>query len=261
MTKDTFIQVADDFWNIRGSFKIGLIADIGTHVSLVKLQNGKFVFLDSYTLSDSDRKAVDKLTNGGRDIEAIINLHPFHTLHVATMHGMYPNAMLFGTDRHKQKNPELPWETLNTNEPEFHRYYDDDFDFSVPAGVDFVSSNENIHFSSVLALHKRSKTIHVDDTFMYVRPPILKKWFDLPAALSFHPTLVQALQRRSGAAQEFKVWAKELTELWGDAENLCAAHTTPLLKENNKGASIKIRMQKALRNVKLILLAHKRWYR
>ena len=54
---------------------------------------------------------------------------------------------------------------------------------------------------------------------------------------------------------------KELTELWGDAENLCAAHTTPLLKENNKGASIKIRMQKALRNVKLILLAHKRWYR
>lgn len=260
MPKNTFIQVADDFWNIRGSFKIGSVADIGTHVSLVQLQNGKFVFLDSYTLSDSDRQAVDQLTNDGRDIEAILNLHPFHTLHVAAMHAMYPNAKLFGTARHKQKNPELPWEKLHTDSAELHSHYEDDFDFSVPAGVDFVSSNDNIHFSSVLVMHRSSKTIHVDDTFMYIRPPILKKWFELPAALSFHPTLAQALQRRTDATQEFKAWAEQLTDHWGYAENLCAAHTTPLLKVNNKGASIKKRMQKALRNVNIILLLHKRWY-
>ena len=38
------------------------------------------------------------------------------------------------------------------------------------AGVDFISDREVIHFSSVLALHRNSNTLHVDDTLMVVAP-------------------------------------------------------------------------------------------
>ena len=80
------IQVADDFWNIRGSFKIGGVVDIGTQASLVRRSNGKFVFLDSYTLSGVVEREVLELTNGGQDVEAILNVHPFHTVFARKMH-------------------------------------------------------------------------------------------------------------------------------------------------------------------------------
>ena len=85
-------RVADDFLNIRGSFRIGGLIDIGTHASLVRRANGRFVFLDSYTLSDAVQREIDALTNGGEDVEAILNLHPFHTVHVRAMHQRYLGA-------------------------------------------------------------------------------------------------------------------------------------------------------------------------
>ena len=36
-----------NFLNIRGSFKVGGLLDIGTQCSLVRRANGRFVFLDS----------------------------------------------------------------------------------------------------------------------------------------------------------------------------------------------------------------------
>jgi len=91
------IKVSDDFWNIRGSFKIGGVIDVGTQASLVRLAGGKFVFLDSYTLDSATRREVGELTDGGKDIKAILNVHPFHTVHVRKMHRLYPDAVLYGT--------------------------------------------------------------------------------------------------------------------------------------------------------------------
>ena len=48
------IAVAKDFYNIRGSFKIGRFIDIGTQSSLVQLHSGKFVILDACTLTNED---------------------------------------------------------------------------------------------------------------------------------------------------------------------------------------------------------------
>ena len=59
------IQVADSFWNIRGSFKTAGVLEVGTQASLVKRANGKFVFLDAYKLDDSVAREVRGLTNGG----------------------------------------------------------------------------------------------------------------------------------------------------------------------------------------------------
>jgi hypothetical protein len=253
------IELGDDFWNIRGSFKIGGIIDIGTQASLVRRANGKFVFLDSCALSAASLETIDALTDGGNDIEAILNVHPFHTVHVTSMHERYPHASLYGTARHRDKFPELPWQSACTEDPELHALFADDFEFSVPSGVDFISANENIHFSSVLVFHRSSKTIHVDDTLMLVRLPVMR-WLGMAPLVSFHPTLAKALQRRAGAAGEFRQWAEQLAESWQTAENLCAAHLTIMKGRTNSGKSISQRVLGALDRVDKTLAAHDRKY-
>ena len=128
----SIIHIAPDFWNIRGSFKIAGLLDVGTQVSLVRRANGKFVFLDSYTLSDEVEREVRSLTNGGADVEAILNVHPFHTVHVRRMHERFPSAKLYGTARHIAKFPELPWEPLRTEDAALHEELAVDFDFPCP---------------------------------------------------------------------------------------------------------------------------------
>lgn len=252
------IRVSDDFWNVRGSFKIGGVVDIGTQASLVRRSSGKFVFLDSYALSDDVEREVLERTRGGQEIEAILNVHPFHTVFARKMNEQFPHAKLYGTARHVSRSPELPWEAQLTESVELHAMFADDFDFSVPRGVDFISSNENVHFSSVLVLHRASNTIHVDDTLMYVRLPKLARVLGLSDSVSFHPTLGKALEKRAGAAGGFRDWARELAERWSGAENLCAAHTATLTSGKNSGAPIHQRIIKALAKVEGKLAAHQR---
>ena len=254
------LRISDDFWNIRGSFKIGGVIDIGTQASLVRRRNGKFVFLDAYSLDPAVKGKVDRLTNGGRDVEAILNLHPFHTLHVKRMSEQFPDAKLYGTSRHVEKAPDLNWQDLKTNNPELHRQFADDFEFSIPRGVDFISANEKVHFSSMLAYHLGSNTIHVDDTIMYLRLPFLMRLFGQKSRVSFHPTLAKALEKRGGAARDFRDWAQKLIRSWGDAENICAAHTATLTRQKAGNFTIRDRMQKALEKLEPTLAAHESQY-
>lgn len=249
---DKLIQIADDFWNIRGSFRIFGFIDIGTQASLVQLRSGGYVLLDSYTLTGDVKRQVMDITDDGTAVEAIINLHPFHTLHCANMHSDFPDAKLYGTGRHAERDPDLPWEELLTEQPEFRQLYPEDFEFSVPRGVEFVTDNEHVHFSSVLAFHRSSRTIHADDTLMYMRIP--------RPAVSFHPTLSQALEKRPGAAADFRDWATELATEWRDAENLCAAHTGALTKDRLRGETIEARIMAALERVSRKLDSHESRY-
>ena len=247
--RTSMLRVADGFLNIRGSFKVGGLVDIGTQCSLVRRANGGFVFLDAYTLSRAVLRDVDALTSDGKDVEAILNLHPFHTVHVRAMHQRYPDAKLFGTARHLSRFPDLPWQKTRTEQARLHKMFEDDFEFSVPRGVDFISANENVHFSSVLVLHRASQTIHVDDTLMYVRLPQPLRVLGLRDNLFFHPTLRRALEKRKGAGQDFRDRAEELAKRWRNAENLCAAHTAALTAEQNQGASVHDRILSALDKV------------
>ena len=254
------LRVSNDFWNFRGAYRIGGLLDVGTQCSLVRLASGKFVFLDSYSIDNRARREVAQATRDGEDLEAILNVHPFHTMHVQRMHELYPGARLYGTARHHSRFLDLPWEKTATEDPVLHRQYAADFEFSVPRGVDFISSDENLHFSSVLVYHKASKTIHSDDTLNYLRLPSPMRMVGLGDSLGFHPTLAKVLQRRAGAAQEFRDWAQDLIERWDDAENLCAAHTAALLADDNRGASIHDRWVKALDKVEGTLQAHEKKY-
>lgn len=256
---DHILKISNDFWNIRGEFRVGGFLNVGTHSSLVKRRNGKYVLLDAYTLLGEIKEAVDAVTNDGADIEAIINVHPFHTVHVERVHQQYPKAKLFGTQRHLDKFPELPWETALSESAECAEMFAEDFDFSIPMGVDFIPDNQHLHFSSVLVYHRDSKTIHADDTFSYIKLPgplgRLKK-----PEVSFHITLAETLEKRPGAAAEFHKWAEQLAEQWGDAKNLCAAHSAALLGIDNDGDSIADRMLHALAKVEKTLNAHNKKY-
>lgn len=77
----------------------------------------------------------------------------------------------------------------------------------------FVPSTD----ASVLAIHRRSQTLHVDDTL---------NWEPLPwgARLAFHLSLRFVLQSRAGAATDFRVWA---TELITAGANPCATSAQP----------------------------------
>jgi hypothetical protein len=253
------IEVADGFWNIRGSFMIAGIYDLGTHASLVRRASGKFLLLDSCAITDDTRRWIHEQTRDGEDLEAILNLHPFHTLHVRSVHEAYPRAKLYGTARHHAKLGELPWEPLLTESAALHEVFHEDLGFSVPRGVELIPKNEKLHFSSVLAFHHASKTLHVDDTLLYMRLPWPIRLFK-PDMTSLHPTLAAVLEPRAGAAADFRAWARELVERTGDVQNLCAAHSTVLLARKNEGASIASRVEAAVRNVEGKLEAHERKY-
>jgi len=257
---EEIIEVSSDFWNIRGSFKIGGVVDIKTQVSLVRLANGNFLFLDSYSLGRDVRDRIADIVGDDGEIEAILNLHPFHTVHVEGMHELYPGARLYGTVRHLELFPDLPWEAERTEDPELHAFYAEDLQFSVPRGVDFVSANSNVHFSSVLAFHIDSGTLHVDDTLMYLQLPRMLRLVGVKDSLAFHPTLSMALEKRAGAVTDFREWAESLIDDWCDAENLCAAHSAALLARDNTGAPIVQRLQKALRKCEARLRIHKLRY-
>ena len=213
----TIEKLADSFWNIRDDFKVLKVLNVGTQMSLAQLQTGRFVLLDSVALNGPAKQEVLDKTDGGRGIEAILNLHPFHTVHVAAVANAFPDARLYGTRRHVAREPSLRWESTHTEDAELAELFKEDFEFTVPRGVDFIPTNENLHFSSVLAFHRASQTLHVDDTLGFSRLPLL-------SGLRFHPTLGDVLQRRSGAAGEFRSWSAELVELCGRTNHLCTAH-------------------------------------
>lgn len=176
------------------------------------------------------------------------------------MHELYPHAKHYGTARHLEKFPGLKWQKLRTEDPALHAKFAADLEFSVPRGVDFISDDENLHFSSVLAYHRVSKSIHVDDTLMYIRLPSLMRFFGLSDPVSFHLTLAKVLEKRDGAVRDFRHWAEEMAGQWQDAENLCAAHTASLLTHGDEDISIHDRIIKALDKVRRTLDSHERKY-
>ncbi|MDV7143228.1 hypothetical protein R3X27_11100 [Tropicimonas sp. TH_r6] len=253
---NSILRVAEDFWNIRGSFRVGGVIDLGTHASLLRRRNGSFLLLDSLTLRDAHRREILELTDGGNAVEAILNLHPFHTLHCHAMHRDFPQAKLYGTRRHATKRPDLPWEPLRCEDPEFPDLFAEDLDIFIPRGVDFISSDEKLHFSSVLAMHRASGVLHVDDTLTVLRPPALLRAFGLRPRVSFHPTLRKVLEPRAGAAAAFRNWAEELADSTEETKTLCAAHVSGPLTPGDGEATISARILSALKRVDPILAAH-----
>lgn len=217
-------QLAESFWNFRGSFKVASIIDVGTHMSLVRKADGRFILIDSYNVTGADRDALLSLTDNGLAIDTIINVHPFHTLHCSAAHELAPHAKLYGTRRHREQASELPWEDDVIEQPSTQSRFGD-LGFSAPAGLDLVSADDSVHASSVLVRHRPSGIVHVDDTLMVLAVPGPLGRILPQSRLRFHTTLAKALQRRPGAANDFTAWAQSLAREWATTRIVCAAHS------------------------------------
>lgn len=223
---DKVLDLGEGFWNIRGSFRLGGIVDIGTQCSLVQLNSGRFVFLDSYALSGESKAQVMALTDEGQQVEAVLNLHPFHTTHCKQMAQDFPKATFYGSSRHHTQVPEIDWsEDLVESEAVAQRY--PELEFSLPQGIYYISPNEMIHAGSLLAFHPASASLHVDDTFVTPPTKLRKAKFlkRILPELTLHPTTKQALTDAPNAGEQYCDWVSNLAHQWRETRHFCAAHS------------------------------------
>jgi len=219
-------QLASDFWNVRGAYRVAGVLNIGTHMSLARRSDGRFVVIDGCALDDVQRRAVMALTSNGGNVAAVVHVHPFHTLHVEATHQLFPTAVLHGTARHRERAPSLPWSAPPVEHWTGDHPLADVFDLSVPDGVDFVCPDERVHVASVLVRHRASGIVHVDDTLNVLAAQGALRGLLPQSSLRMHPMLGRALQHRAGAADAYADWARRLAAGWADTRIVCAAHST-----------------------------------
>lgn len=218
-------QLSDTFWNIRGVHRVGGVLDIGTQMSLVRRDDGRFVVIDGCPLDDAQRDALLALTGNGERVAAVVHVHPFHTLHVEATQRLFPGATLHGTERHRRVSPSLPWSTTPVEAWGEDHPFADLFDLSVPDGVDFVCADERVHAASVLVRHRRDGIVHVDDTLNVLAAPGRLRRLLPQSSLRMHPLLARALKPEAGAARAYAAWARTLALRWADTRIVCAAHS------------------------------------
>lgn len=219
-----WIEIGRNFWNLRGSFTFALgLVDIGTHCSLIKLNTGKFLLIDTIAFSDRALRELNELTSNGTLIEAVIATHPFHTVYFPHFFKLYPNLTYYGTPRHIKRGGGVNWagnimDHMSDWEPQgvFMR---------IPDGADFVEPEESNHFSSVHVFHSESRTIHVDDTILVFENP----GFALRCLGKGHGhmefwDLKKGLAPTEDASAKFRAWVQKMINDW-DFDNIVSAHT------------------------------------
>jgi glyoxylase-like metal-dependent hydrolase (beta-lactamase superfamily II) len=135
--KNELYEVATNFWNIRVSFKMfaGFV-DLGSQMSLIRLKNGNFLVIDTVMLTDQTRAAIDRLTENGTKIEAVIAVHPFHTLAFPAFYEAYPKAEYYGTPRHLRRLTQIPW-VGSLEDCNIRKKWEPEVEMRIPAGEEF----------------------------------------------------------------------------------------------------------------------------
>lgn len=100
--------IGDGFFNICVPFKM-VGVEIGTHMSIIQLRNGNFLIIDTVAMNDKLSNEFNQLTHNGTKIDAVIAVHPFHTLAYSAFHKRYPDVKYYGTPRHVRKVTEIKW--------------------------------------------------------------------------------------------------------------------------------------------------------
>ena len=216
-------EIAPGFFNIRAPFRLYGIFDVGSHMSIMRLNNGKFLVVDTCHVSSQVKSQIDVLTNNGMDIEAVIATHNYHTIFFPAFYKLYPHCKYYGTPRHLKIQPEIPWSDQLYSQESLNQFSQLGVEMRIPDGSDYISPLPDNHFNNVFVFHKASKTIHNDDTFMLFPPSFFYKLIRLPTIM-IHPSLTTTgLYPTKEAPWEFKSWVLKLCKDW-DFENLCSAH-------------------------------------
>jgi hypothetical protein len=225
-SNQTIKEIAPGFYNVRASFpKFAGLVDIGTHMSMIKLSNGKFLVIDTVPLNHDLKLEIDNLTDNGKNIEAVVGSHPFHTLAFPTFYNCYPNSPYYGTPRHLRKLTEIPWTgSIKDN----LKKWEPDVQMRIPEGAEFDDPQPESynHFSCVWVYSPAAKTVHVDDTINYFgNPPVLVRLAGKKkGSMEFHDSIKgPGLYKTSEAPDLFKNWLLNIIQDW-DFDNMCCAH-------------------------------------
>ncbi|KAJ3320478.1 hypothetical protein HDU76_000297 [Blyttiomyces sp. JEL0837] len=221
-------EIAPGFFNIRASFKVILgLAEIGTHMSLIRLSTGRFLAIDTLDPTPQLKSEIDALTENGKLIDAVIATHPFHTMYCKAFYQAYPTPKYYGTPRHLKGIKEV-LQAGDVNEESVRKLYEPEVEMRIPDGSEFVDPQPPSynHFSNVFVFHKASKVIHVDDTIMFGdKPGFIQRLMGLTdGSMLFHPTMTSVgLQPTPEAPLQFQSWMRKLLCDW-DFDHLASAH-------------------------------------
>ena len=98
------------------------------------------------------------------------------------------------------------------------------FDSPDSIGAEFIDIPEHIHFNSVFVFHKESKTIHVDDTLMYLHKPDFVTKLFYSEGMHLHPTAKRGgIKQTEEGPLQFLEWIKAVAQDW-DFVNGAFAH-------------------------------------
>lgn len=224
----SMLEVGTRFWNIRGHFKIvaGLV-DIGTHMSLIQLRSGNFIVIDTIPLDENLKLQLDKITDNGNKIEAVLATHPFHTLAFPAFFKAYPHVPYYGTPRHLKNLPDIKW-VGDLSDCSTRNRWHPEIEMRIPDGAEFVAPvpEKTNHFSCVFVFHADSRIIHVDDTIFIAHQPgfLLKIAGYRHGDMSFHPTIKShGLFPTPEAPYQFRDFIAGILKDW-DFDSVCAAH-------------------------------------
>ena len=143
-------QIGPGFWNVRGHFRIlAKLMDIETHMSFIKLRNGNFLVIGTIELDDELRQEINHLTDNGNKIEAVLGIHPFHTLAFPAFYQSYPNAKYYGTPRHLRRLTQIPW-VDSLDHCHVRTKWEPDVQLRIPAG-----QSSPVRYNSAYLFHFR----------------------------------------------------------------------------------------------------------
>jgi len=199
-------------------------------MSIVRLQSGKFLIIDTVPLEDGLKEEIDALTNNGKEIEAVIATHPFHTLAFPGFYQAYPECQYFGTPRHLRIQSSIPW--AGDIQDHLNRWEKDVF-MRIPAGSEFVNPlpEDRNHFNAVWVFIPSARMLHVDDTILNISDPnfLLRLAGFRPNQLFFHLSIKgPGLLPTREAPDQFKKWLQDVINDW-DFDNVCVAHKDNLI--------------------------------
>lgn len=212
------LSLHQNFWNVRGSFKLVNI-ELGTHMSVVELPGNKYVVIDTLTLEPEVKQSLDTLTDRGKNIVAVLCVHPLHSLSLNAFYHMYPHAKYYGCPRHLEKFKNIQW-AGDLQHASVRQQFEPHLLLSAPDGIDM---EEGHRASTILVFHPASGIMHVNDLFQYfVDPPLVLRMTGVkPGVLGFHAKVLSVPLLYDPIA--FLLWLKKILDEW-DIQIICAAH-------------------------------------
>ncbi|KAJ3289281.1 hypothetical protein HDU79_004190 [Rhizoclosmatium sp. JEL0117] len=217
-------------FNLRAPFYVGGVLNVGTHMSFVQVESGRFVALSTVPLDPESKAELDQLTKNGDLIEAVVATNPFHTGSFEAFHKAYPHVPMYGTPRHIRNYPQIKWAGSVTDDGLLTRW-SPELVLTIPDGCEFDSPQPEIanHFNGVIAIHPASRFMICDDAFETCKGmnAITSGLTGLKNGdIRFHPLFpTSSIFKKSepDGPKKFYGWAQKVLEL--DFDNLVTAHS------------------------------------